>query len=152
MSRRRDSATADLFTDYTPAPVVERFAPERVRAARAATRIARSVAEAIKQSKRSRAQVAADMSDYLGEAVTAAMLDQYTSTANEKNNIPAHRLIALVAVTGDVRPINAALADTAFVAIDARFEPLIRREMAKEARDRLDREIDSADAQWRARK
>lgn len=150
MTRRRDSETPDLFRDFTPAPVVERFSPERVRAARASSRIARAVAEAIKQSRKSRADVAKAMSEYLGENISAAMLDQYTSTANETNNIPAHRLVALLAVTGDVRVINAALQDSPFVAIDARYEPLIRREMLKEAGDRIAREQATADAQWRA--
>ena len=153
MTRRRDDAgTPDLFADYAPAPVVQRFSPERVRASRASARIARAVAESIRQSKRSRHDIAAEISRFLGEDVSVAMLDQYTSTANEKNNIPAHRLVALLAVTGDVRVINAALQDTSFVAIDSRFEPLIRREMAKEARDKIEREINSADAQWRASK
>lgn len=152
MTRRRDTDTADLFRDYTPAPVVERFSEDRVRAARCSARIARAVAEAIKQSRKSRPDVAKAMSEYLGEDISVAMLDQYTSTANERNNIPAHRLMALIAVTGDVRVVNAALQDTPFVAIDARFEPLIRRELAREARDRIEREINSADAQWRASK
>jgi hypothetical protein len=152
MTRRRDSITPDLFSDYIPAPVVERFSPERVRGARCSGRIARAAAEAIRESRLSRDAIAQEMSEYLGESITTAMLDQYTSTANEKNNIPAHRLIALVAVTGDVRVINTALQDTSFVAVDARFEPLIRREMAKDARDRLDREIATADAQWKVKK
>ncbi len=152
MSRRRDPHTVDLFSEFTPPPVIERFAAERVRATRASGRIARAIAEAIKQSRRSRHDIAAEMSAYLGEEISPAMLDQYSSTANERHNIPAHRLIALLAVTGDARIVNAALQDTGFVAIDARFEPLIRREMAKEARDRLDREISAADAQWRAKR
>lgn len=150
MTRRRDASTPDLFRDFTPPPVVERYSIERVRAARASARIAQAVREAIKESGFSRDIIALRMSEQLGETVTGCMLDQYTSTANERHNIPAHRLIALLAVTGDLRLINAALHDTGFVAIDARYEPLIRREMAKEARDRLDREINAADAQWRA--
>lgn len=149
MKRAADSATPDLFRDYTPAPVVQRFSQERVRAARTSTRIARAVAEAIKQSKLSRAQIAEAMSGD-GETVSTAVLNQYSSTANDRHNIPAHRLVALAVVTGDVRLLNAALEATPFVAVDARFEPLIRRELAKEAREKLDREIGAADAQWRA--
>jgi hypothetical protein len=150
MTRRRDSATPDLFNDYVPAPVVARFSQERVKAASCSARIARAVAEAIRESALSRAEIAAAMTAYLGERINAAMLDQYTSTANDKNNISAHRLIALLAVTSDVRIVNAALHETGFVAVDGRFEPLIYREMAKEARDRIDGEISAADAQWRA--
>ena len=159
MSRRRDPDTVDLFSEFTPAPVVERFSPERIRAAHAAARIARAVAEAIKESglaapglPPARDQIAREMSDYLGESVTPAMLDQYSSTANEKNNIPAHRLVALLAVTGDARIVNAALHDTGFVAVDARYEPLIRREMLKEAGEKLAREQAAADVEWRAKR
>ncbi|UGA45976.1 hypothetical protein HU230_0008035 [Bradyrhizobium quebecense] len=131
---------------------VKHFPAERIRAANYPSRIARAVAEAIKESTMSRADIAKAMSASLGENVTPGMLDQYTSTANERNNIPAHRLIALVAVTGDVRVINAALQDTSFIAIDKSFEPLIRRELARERLAEVQREIDEAEAQWRAGK
>jgi hypothetical protein len=150
MTRRRDPETVDLFSEYTPRPVVERYAAERVRAARAGARIKRAVSEAMRESGRSRSELAKAMSDYLGESVTTGMLDQYASTANEGHNITAYRLVALLAVTGDLRLINALLSDTGAIAVDGKYEALIRREMAKEARDRLDREINAADAQWRA--
>lgn len=150
MKRRRDPNTTDLFRDYEPPKVVERFAPERVRAVRLATRIKRAVAEAIKDCKHDRYALASLMSEQLDEEITAAMLDQYTSPAAEKHNIPAHRLVALFAVTGDVRLINALLADTDVIAVAKKYEALIFREMAKEQRDRLEREIAAADAQWRA--
>ncbi|MGL5166671.1 MAG: hypothetical protein ACRC9K_12365 [Afipia sp.] len=148
--RRRDTITPDLFKDYTPASVVERFSPERVRAVRASARIKRAVAEAIKDSKHGRDVIAHLMSEQLGERVTPDMLDQYTSTANEKNNISAHRLVALFSVTRDVRLINALLEDTDVIAISAKYEPLIRREMAKEAIEKLQREVNASDAQWKA--
>ena len=150
MKRRRDPHTSDLFRDYTPAPVVERFAPERVRAVRMSARIKRAVAEAIKDCSHSRDSVAHLMSEQLGERITTAQLDQYTSTANENSNISAHRLIALFSVTRDVRLINALLEDSGFIAVDAKYEALIRREMAKEALEKLQREVNAADAQWKA--
>lgn len=131
---------------------VERFSTERVRATRTSIRIAQAMTEAIKESGRSREDIAEAMSEVLGERITTDVLYQYSSPANEKNNIPAHRLIALVAVTGDIRILNAALQDTSFVAVDQRFEPLIRRELAKEQIARLQAEIDDADAQWRSSK
>lgn len=152
MSRRRDTATSDLFKDYVPAPVVERFAPERVRAVSSAARIKRAIAEAIKQSRYGRDAIAILMSEATGENITAATLDQYTSTANEKHNIPAHRLVALFQATGDVRLINAMLEGSDAVAVPAKYEALIRREMAKEAVDRLQQEVHAADAEWRVRK
>ncbi len=150
MKRRRDPHTSDLFRDYTPAPVVARFEPERVRAVRMSARIKRAVAEAIKDCSHNRDSIAHLMSEQLGERITTAQLDQYTSTANENSNISAHRLIALFSVTRDVRLINALLQDSGFIAVDAKFEALIFREIAKEKRDQLDRDIAAADAQYKA--
>ena len=150
MTRRRDSSTPDLFRDFTPPPVVARYEAERVRAATMSMRLARAVSEALRNCGRSRDVIAHLMSEWLGEPVSAAMLDAYASAARDKHNIPAHRLIALAAVTRDARLINALLADTGLIAVDEKYEALIRREMAKEARERLDREIAAADATWRA--
>lgn len=150
MARRRDTNTPDLFRDFTPPPVVARYDADRVRAATMTMRVARAVSEALKTSGRSRDVIAHLMSEWLGETVQPSMLDAYASAAREKHNIPAHRLIALAAVTQDARLINALLTDTGLIAVDAKYEALIRREMAKEARDRLDREIAAADATWKA--
>ncbi len=151
MMPRRDTETPDLFPrESVLPPIVPRFAPERVRSARAAGRVARAVAEAIKESPKSRDAIAKEMSIYLGESVTAAMLDQYTSTANEKNNIPAHRLVALLVVTSDIRIINAMLCGTGFIALDGGFESLIRRELLKDHMDRMKAEIAAADLQWKS--
>ncbi|UFZ05473.1 hypothetical protein LQG66_03915 [Bradyrhizobium ontarionense] len=147
MTRRRDTEPSSQ-----PDAIVERFAAERVRATRTSIRIAQAMTEAIKDDGRSREEIADAMSQVLGERVTVEVLYQYSSPANERNNIPAHRLMALVAVTGDVRILNAALQDTSFIAIEQRFEPLIRREVAKERLEQIRQEIESADAEWRAAK
>jgi hypothetical protein len=145
----RDKDTADLM----PAPVVRRFDPERVRAPKLSNRIAQAISEAIRDSGRSREQIAADMSAYLDERVTVGTLYQYSSEANERNNIPAHRLMALVKATGDARVLNALIEDIGLIAVERRFEPLLRREVAKEKLAAvLRREIEDANAQWEASK
>ena len=90
------------------------------------------------------------MSDFLGEAVPVSMIEAYASQAKDTHNILAVRLIALAAVTHDERLINALLSEIGLIAVPRRYEALIRRETAREARDRLDREIAAADAAWRA--
>lgn len=145
MTRRRD--------EHLPAPVVDRFEAERVRSPKVASRIAKAIAAAITDSGQSREQIASGMAAFLDESVTAGTLYQYSSEANLKNNMPAHRLIALAMVTGDARVLNAALEGTPFVAIEAKYEPLLRREVRKEQlRDFLEGEIKDADEQWRASK
>lgn len=147
----RDTHTLDLFREFKPKPVVERFPEERVRGATHAARIARAVSEALKECGRSRDAVAQAMSEYLGEPVSRAMLDAYASPARASHAIPAHRLLALAVVTGAAKPlINALAADAGLIAIEAGYEALIRREMAREAAERLTREAAAADAQWKA--
>lgn len=146
------SAGSDVAS-MMPKPVVDRFDSERVRSPKVASRIAQAIAAAMKDCGLSREQIASGMSAFLDEPVTAGTLYQYSSEANERNKIPAHRLIALAKVTGDARLLNAALDGTGFVAVEARYEPLLRREVRKEQlADLLRAEIKDADAQWRANK
>lgn len=49
---------------------------------------------------RSRAVIAAEMSEVLGEEVTKAMLDAYASPARIEHKVPFSRLMALIVVTG----------------------------------------------------
>jgi hypothetical protein len=149
--RRRDAGTIDLFAEYQPAPVVERYPEESVRAYDLAGRLSKAVARTLEDSGMSRAEAAKAMADLLQDDMSKAMLDNYASQAKE-HVISALRLFALVTVTGDPRAINMLLAPAGMVAVPARYEPLIRREVAKEDLSRLQREIDAADAAWRAGK
>jgi hypothetical protein len=139
----RETAFGDL---------VPRFSAERVRAASVAGRIARAVSEALKDCDFDREHIAREMSAYLGEQVTKAMLDAYASQAREEHNIPAHRLVALAVIAGDARLLNSVLDGTGFIAVDGRFEALLKRERAIALREELEREIAEADAEWRAKR
>lgn len=61
--------------------------------------IAASIARALRDDDRSREQIAAAMSELLGEEVTRFMLDAYASEARDNHNISAGRFLALIAVT-----------------------------------------------------
>jgi hypothetical protein len=148
--KKRSIDNLDLFRDFTPPPVVERHDPDRVRAATLPMLLARAIAETLKECGQTRAEIAQAMSEQLGETVTEAMLNKYASTASEQHTIPAHRLVALTAVTEDARILNALLSECGLIAVPVEYEALIRRERAKEARDRLDREISASDAEWKA--
>ncbi len=107
MTMRRDPNTLDLFTDWKPDEVVQRFEPERVRTATLRARIARAVSETLKDCGRPREEIAAEMSAWLeDDEVTKNMLDAYASEARDRHNITYERLLALVHVTGDVRPLQ----------------------------------------------
>ncbi|WP_336802017.1 hypothetical protein [Kaistia sp. MMO-174] len=153
MSRRpRDPHTLDIFQDYAPKPVVERFNEDEVRAGRLSARMSRAVKKTLDDSGMSRPELAKAMGEFLGEVVPKSMLDAYASQAHEDHNISAVRLVALASVTSDARLLNALLECIGLIAVPARYESLIRREMAREAVERAERAAQAADAEWRARR
>lgn len=88
----RDATTLDLFE--TPAPSA---APGGL--AGLNTQIAHTMSAIIRDAGRSRFEIAARMSDLLGEDVTKTMLDAYTAESREDQNIPAYRLLAFILAT-----------------------------------------------------
>ncbi|MCO5082607.1 MAG: hypothetical protein M9955_13250 [Rhizobiaceae bacterium] len=150
--RRRDSFTVDLFREYQPAPVVERFEDEAVKAYSLSGRLSKAVALTLDEADMPRADIAAAMSDILKSSVSKAMLDQYASQAKDQHSIPALRLAALIQVTGDARALNVLLEDTGLIVIPQKYEALLRREKARELRERAEREEQAADAEWRAKR
>lgn len=145
--RRRDNATIDLFRDFEPTPVVQRFENEEIKAYSAARRLARAISAALEGFNR--AEVAAGMSEQLGESISKSTLDAYASP-EKPHAIPAHRLAALYTATSDERLINALLNDLGLIAVPVKYEALLKRERAREMKERLEREEQAADAQWRA--
>lgn len=148
---RRDRSTLDLFQDFEPKPVVPRFAEDEVKAWTRGRRLKKALARTLSETTDGRAETAKAMTEWLGEPVSKVMLDAYA--AQEKaNEISALRLVALVAVTGDARALNLLLAEVGLIAIDAKYEALLRREKARELKERLEQEERAADAEWRARR
>lgn len=147
---KRDAFTVDLFKDYQPQPVVERFADDQVKAWSMAGRLAKAIALTMEESSLSREEIAAQMSEITKSNVSKATLDAYASQAKEQNQIPATRLAALVTITGDARPLNVLLEEAGLIVVPKKFEALLKRERARELRALLEREEQAADAQWRA--
>lgn len=152
MKRRGDSGTLDLFAALDHAPAVARFDADRVRGATINSRIAKALSAVLKDAGRSRDVIAQEMSAYLGEPVSRASLEAFASEAKEGHTISAPRLVALFVVTGDLRLLNAVLADTGAIVVEERYEALIRRERFAELEERASRERQAADAAWRARR
>lgn len=152
MARKRDAFNLDLFRDYQPEPVVERFTEDQVKAWSLAGRLSKAIALTIEDSGMSREQLAADMSDITKTSVSKATLDAYTSQAKEQNQISAVRLAALIAITGDARALNVLLEDAGLIVIPRKYEALLKRERARELRELLEREEKTADAEWRAKR
>lgn len=151
MVRRRDTLTADLFRDYKPEPVVERFDADAVQAWSLEGRLSKAVALTMDESGISRADIATAMSDALKASVSKGMLDSYASQARE-HSISAVRLAALIEVTGDARALNVLLESSGLIVVPQKYEALLRREKARELRERAEREEQAADAQWKAQR
>jgi hypothetical protein len=147
--RNRDPHTSDLFRDYQPAPVVERFDAAEVKSWSLAGRLSKAVGLTLNEAEQPRADIARAMAEFLKDDVSKASLDAYASQAKE-HSISALRLIALTFVTRDARALNALLEEVGLIAVQKRYEALIKREMADEAIERATRDRQAFDAQWRA--
>lgn len=152
MARKRDPFTVDLFSELKPAPVVDRFDDEEVKAWSLDGRLAKAVALTMEESGKTREQLAAAMSEATKANVSKAMLDAYASQAREQHSISALRLAALVAITGDARAFNVLLEEAGLIVVPKKYEALLRRERAREMLEKLEREEKAADAEWRARR
>lgn len=152
MSRRRDNLTIDLFKEYQPTAVVERFDGDEVKAWSLAGRLSKAIALTMEESGMARDEIAAAMSDITKASISKATLDAYASQAKEQNQIPAVRLAALVTVTGDARALNVLLEEAGLIVIPKKYEALLKRERARELREQLEREERAADAEWRAKR
>lgn len=152
MARKRDTFTVDLFRDYQPQPVVERFDIDEVKAYSLSGKLSKAVARTMEESGMSRDEIAAAMTDLTKSPISKTTLDAYASQAREQHSISAVRLAALVTVTEDVRALNVLLEEAGFIVIPKKYEALLKRERARELRDQLEREANAADAEWRAKR
>lgn len=141
MNRRANPDQLDLLNWQPPEPVVA-YEPARVRSATLAGAIAQAVSATLKDDGRTRAEIAAAMSEYLGEDVTENMLNAYASEARESHVINLPRFIALLAVTGDQRALQMIAGKLDWAVIDRKYLPAIRLAQRVERRAEITRELD----------
>lgn len=140
MTKRRDPHTLDLFRDYTPPEVVPAFEPEISKGGTLDVKISRVLSEAMARSGRTRAEIAAEMSDYLSQRVTENMLDCYASPARRDQKITLERFVALVDVTDCYELLNFICDFAGFVAVPARYAEVIRLWQTEERLADLERQ------------
>jgi hypothetical protein len=151
MARPRDLKTLDMFTEWQPPEVVQRFADVSVRAATLRDKIALAVAETLSGSELDRPTVAQKMAEWLGEDVSKNMLDAYASQAREDHVISLLRLIALVHATGDLRIFQMIAEMFGYSVVEDRYLPWIEVGQLAEKKDEFDRAFDAARRNARAR-
>lgn len=99
---RRDTLTKDLFA-WEPPKVAVGYSPEITGRGRLDNKIARLIGHALREARedgRTRAEMAREISDYLGRPVSEAMLNKWSSEGSEDHRIPLDAFIALVHATG----------------------------------------------------
>ena len=165
MARPRDNRTLDLFDDWQPPEVVQRFDDTRVRASSLRQKMALGVAETLKGSDLDRDAIAEAMAAWLGEDVSKKIaegtpaqirankqvLDAYASQAREEHVISLLRLIALIHATGDLRILQMIAELFDHSVIDDRYLPWIEVGQLAERKDEFDRAFDAARRKAKAR-
>lgn len=139
MSKRRDPYTLDLLRDYQPPEVAPAFEPEVSKGGTLDVKIARVLSEAMSRSGKSRMQIAADMSDYLGQNVTENMLDCYASPARRDHKITLERFLALLDATDCFELLGFICQFSGFVAVPERYGEVIQLWQTEERLAELER-------------
>lgn len=150
MPRRRDPYTADLLSWEPPQPV-ERFDPKDVRAATLDAQLCKAMKVALNECGSAREDIAYKMSVFLGRPVSQNMLNAYVSPGRDDHIINVVRFIALVAATGDRRPLQLLAEQFGCVVVDAKYLDVIEEVELAEKREEIDRRLQLKRAQRRGR-
>lgn len=144
MKRPRNRPADQMsLLDWRPSSPVVAYVADRVKASTFARSISKAVSETLKACGRPRAQVAAAMSDYLGDDVVSEnVLNGYAAENRDDLIINITRLDALLAVTKDRRLLELIAARHGWAVIDRRHLPAIEMAELMETRAEMDREID----------
>lgn len=140
MPARRPAPVQPSLLDWAPpAPYCE----QDVRAATLAGRISRAVAQTLRECGLDRDEIARRMTGFLGERVSAGVLNAYASQAREEHNISAVRLVALAHATGDTRLLELLLQPFDLTAISRRMLPMLELAQVHEEAEVLRRRKDA---------
>jgi hypothetical protein len=140
MTRHRDSRTADLLSWQPPEPV-QKFEPAQVRAASLDQKLCKAMKVALGDHPLTRKQIAEEMSTFLGEPVSKAMLDAYVSPARETHKISVVRFLALVHVTQDRRLLELLAEMFGWSVVDERYADAIKEVELAEKREEIERQL-----------
>lgn len=102
MARYRDPLTKDLF-EWQPPKVAVGYSDDVIGRGRLDSKIARLIGQALRDARDeglTRLQIAKGMTEYLGRAISEAMLNKWSSESSEDHRIPLDAFVALVEVTG----------------------------------------------------
>ena len=138
--RRSCSQTADLLA-WRPVHPVRSYEAASVRAASLAAQISKAIGQSLKSCGKPREAVAADMSTYLGEAVSTAVLDKYASESAEAHIVNVVRFVGLIHATRDRRLLQLIAEHFDWAVVEKRHLAAIELASLLERKGDLEREI-----------
>lgn len=141
--KQRDGKTLDLFGWQSPR-LVERFEEKSISTASLRARIARAIAETLKDSVLTREAIAEGMTKWLGEKVPKNMLDAWASEAREEHTIPFLKLLALIHATGDVRLLQLGAEMFGHSVVEDRWLPWVEVGQLADRKEDIDKAFDTA--------
>lgn len=136
----KDTRTGDLLS-WTPPKVAIGYAPEVAGKASLHGKIARVVAQALRNARDNgmdRAMVAAGISEIVGRKVAPTTLDKFASEADLDRQMPVDVLIALIEVTGEDELMGFIPAMFNHVVVDEKYTDVIELTLLREHRSELD--------------
>lgn len=136
--RRRDSLTGDLLAWRLEDPVVSYAGAPQAQAASLHGRFCQTMALTVESCGKSRADIAAEMAEYLGEDFSKATLDAYLAESKTSHVIQLHRFAALIHATGDMRLLSLLPEMFGHVVISEKHAGLLAIALLKEKRDQID--------------
>lgn len=131
----------DLLLDWEPEEIVQRYDDQQVRAATLHGKIAKAVAETLRECSKDRTEVAKAMSAFLGVKVTLNMVNAYAAQSRPDQAISFERVIALVHATGDVRLLQLAAGLFEHSVVHDKYLPWVQVGQISSAKDGLDEQL-----------
>jgi len=144
MTGRKGPETLDLLSWEPPEEIVERFDDRSIRGASIRIKISKAVRETLRECGMDREDVAARMTEWLGEDVPKSALDAYASQARDEHIISYPRLLALVAVTGDTRLLQIGAEQVEHSVVSDEYLEWVRVGQWADVKEYVDSEFDSA--------
>jgi len=143
-----DDRTLSLL-DWEPPKADVGFEDGEVRGFDPYAQLCNAMKLALAECGKSRKEVAAAMSEYLGESVSKAMLDAYVSEGRDTHTINVVRVAAFIDATGDMRLLALLPKLFGHAVVAEKYVGCIRLAMLEEHRRDIEREVDMTRRQVR---
>ncbi len=154
MARHRDPLTKDLF-DWQPPRVSVGYSADVIGRGRLDSKIARVIGQALRDARDeglTRAQIARDLSAWLGRQVSEAMLNKWSSEGSSDHRIPLDAFIGLVQVTGAQDLLGFVPGEFGLTVIEEQYAEMIRLQLIRDKRQELEAQEQAIMAKWKVRR